>query len=760
MHQSPGGLGDDAVSRRSRGTGGSRSRLGNDTSVFGGTLGALVQAGTVHGGVHVHAAPAGEIPRQLPLAPRNFTDRETELERLAAAARAAPRERVPQLIVLGGPGGVGKTALATAFLHLFADSFPDGALYADLRGFTEPGPLDPAGVLDGFLRTLHADPARIALDPAGRAAQFRSRTAGRSMALLLDNAASAAQVRLLLPGAGAHIVVVTTRLQLAGLAADGAAFVEIDPLGTGAAADLLERMLGPDRTRHEAEAVHRLVDLCGRLPLAVCAAASRLSLRPRQSVGGLADQLADERGRLARLSREDELSVRSVLDASYAALPDTARRLHRRLGHTAGPDTGPAAMAALLECSRDEAEEAAEDLLAAHLLEEHAPGRYRQHDLHRLHSRRLLEDEETGTSREQARRRLAEHYLDSAVNTDAVVNPGRWHLGPRYAAQRGGERFADRGAAMAWLETELPNLRAWVAACHAAGDHALSWQLCEALRNVFVQRKHFDTWQETYTTGLAAARALGDAAAQAFMLDGLGVLRLHRGEAAAARDPLHTALEMWTRARHELGRASALEDLGVAELAAGAPAAAAEHFGWALRIHRGLGRRRGIALMRRRLGEAARDLGDHAAAAEHFQHALEYFTESGEPYMRLRTLVGLAASRLAAGAAGGAERTRTGASAGADPHAGAGPAADGAPGGRAPVAGVLADALRIGSELGAETEVAGVHVLLADLAALESRTADERAHLSTAWSICSGLHAPRAAEIQRRIDALPPPESR
>ncbi|GAA1760268.1 hypothetical protein [Streptomonospora arabica] len=720
MRASPHGFDGRNASGRPR----TQSDQHNDTAVSGGHVGAVVQAGAVHGDLHVHSPSAPGIPRQIPPAPRNFTDRETESERIGAAATAAPDDGSPRVVVLTGPGGVGKTALAASFLHAVTDSFPDGLLYSDLRGFAEDGPVDPAGVLDGFLRTMSADPARIALDPAGRAAQFRSGTAGRRMALLLDNAASAAQVRLLLPGAGAHLVLVTTRLRLAGLAADGAVFVEVDPLGRTAAARLVERVLGAERARGEAEAVERLVALCGRLPLALCAAASPLSLRPRQSVRGLADRLADERGRLARLSREEDLSVRTSLDASYAALSGAGRRLYRGLGHVAGPDTCLPAMAALSDAGAEEAEAAADELVAANLLEEHAPGRFRQHDLNRLHARRLLEDEESAAERERARRRLTDHYLDSAVNADLALNPGRWHLAPRYAEERGGQRFDGRDAALAWLEAELANLRAWVAVCRDEGRGEASWQLCEALRSLFVQRKHFDAWSETFTAGLAAARALDDPAAQAFMLDGLGVLRLHRGEPAAAREPLRASLELWTRAGHDLGRASALEDSGVAELALGAPAAAAEHFAWAMRIHRRLGRRRGIALMRRRLGEAARDRGDHPAAEGHFRAALEYFTEADEPYMRLRTLVGLAACRLATGADAGA---------------------------------ALGDALRIAAALGADAEAAGAHVLMADAAAAEDRTADEREHLTSAASIYSRLRPPRAEEIQRRIDALPPP---
>ncbi|MDA0564144.1 tetratricopeptide repeat protein [Streptomonospora sp. S1-112] len=705
----------------------------NEFAVPGGRVDAVVQAGAVHGGVHIHTGDRGDPPRQVPLAPRHFTDREREQGILDGAALAAQRDGLPRIVVVSGPGGVGKTALAARFLHTAADSFPDGLLHADLRGFA-PGaaPLDPGAVLDGFLRSLNTEAGAIPADPAARAAQFRSRTAGRSLAVLLDNAASAAQVRLLLPGGGAHLVVVTTRLRLTGLAPEGATFLQVGPLPGDAAAHLVARVLGDDRPRRETEAVNRLTRLCGGLPLALCAAASRLALRPHQSVGRLVAQLDTEHGRIARLSRHqepEESSVQAVFDSSYAHLDPTARRLYRLLGLPSGPDTTVTAAAALLGAGEERAEDAVDDLLAASLLEEHAPGRYRQHDLARLHARERLAADEGPEAREEARRRLGRYFLDSAVNADLALNPGRWHLGPRFEEERDGESFADRTAAVAWLEAELPNLRAWIADCHETGDHETCWQLCEALRTLFNVRKHYDAWDATHRTALASARILGDAAAEALVLSNLGVLQTQLGDARSAREHQRSALDLWERAGHALGRASTLEDLGISEMALGNPDSAAGYFSRALEVHRRLGRERGIASMRRRLGEAARDQGDHAAAKAHFRHALDYFGEDTEPYLRIRSLVELVPCLVADGETSAAEQA-------------------------------LDEALGISERIGARAEAARIHVLWADTASVLGSAEAVWTHLSTALSIYSALGAPQAEAIRQRIADLPPPRER
>ncbi|MFE9246673.1 tetratricopeptide repeat protein [Nocardiopsis sp. NPDC006938] len=687
--------------------------------------GTVVQVGTVRGSVTLPGEPRTPVPRQLPAPPRLFTDREAEfrsLEELLGEVAAGSGGRTA---VLTGTGGVGKTALATRFLDQTSPAFPDGALYADLLGFTEEGPADPSDVLDAFLRALGADPATIPQEFSARAAAFRSHTHGRRIAVLLDNALSEAQVRALTPGQGAHLVIVTTRLRMPGLGLDGATLLDVRPLGQDAAVDLVSRMLGDDRARSEPASARQLVSLCGRLPLALRAAVSGLALRPHQPLSRLVTRLNGEKRRLAELSHDREQSVNTVLTTSYEPLPEPARRLYRLLGLAPGRDVTAEAAAALLDRDAAEAEDLLVELVTANLLEETTGGRFSQHDLVRLHARALAEaeEDESRTASTAALDRLLEYYLTTTAAADRALNPDRWHLAPVF--DRAPERaFASREAALGWLESELEVLRATVRFCAATGRHATCWQLCEALFSFFVLRKHLLVWREVAQAGLASARSLGDPRAQARTLSIRAIQHLHAQEPDQARDLQRQALDLWRTVGHSLGEAASLEGLGVCELARGRPADARGHFESALAIHTRLGRNRGIALMLRRLGEVSRDLRDHSSAVVYFEGALDFFTETEEPYVRAVVLNGLAATHAAA-----AEPVRT--------------------------RRVLEEVLRLSDRIGARAERAGALVVLADLAETGGRLDEARERLSEALTIYTELSSPLAARTRSRLDRPP-----
>ncbi len=95
------------------------------------------------------APPSGPVvvPRQLPATVADFTGRSEELRLLTGLAERASDDAAGGTVAIsavGGTAGVGKTALAVHFAHLVARHFPDGQLYADLRGFGPGGePLSP-----------------------------------------------------------------------------------------------------------------------------------------------------------------------------------------------------------------------------------------------------------------------------------------------------------------------------------------------------------------------------------------------------------------------------------------------------------------------------------------------------------------------------------------------------------------------------------------------------------------------------------------
>ena len=343
---------------------------------------------------------AAVVPRQLPPDAASFTGRERELERLCELLSGGGQRGAVPIVALDGAAGVGKSAVAARAAHQLAGQFPDGQLYADLQGAT-PGlaPLPPLEVLSRFLRAFGVDGQRLPVNVEEAAALFRSLAAGRRLLLVLDNAATAEQVRPLLPASPSCAVLVTSRQLLSGI--HGAEHLHLDVLPADEAVRLLGHLAGPERIAAEPEAAVALAQLCGYLPLALRIAGARLAARPAWPVRALVERLADERRRLDELSLGD-LAVRTSLQVSYHALDPQVARLFRLLGLLDGPDVGVPVVAALLDQPVEATEAALERLVDARLLESLAPGRYRFHDLLRLFARERAAAEEPPPARAAA----------------------------------------------------------------------------------------------------------------------------------------------------------------------------------------------------------------------------------------------------------------------------------------------------------------------------------------------------------------------
>ena len=286
----------------------------------------------------------GVVPRQLPASVACFAGRSGELEVLAGLAEQAACGTGGMVVIsaIGGTAGVGKTALAVHVAHQVADMFPDGQLYADLRGFSPSGdPVPPARVVRGFLGALGVAPQAVPADAEAQVALYRSVLAGKRMLVVLDNARDAAQVRPLLPGSARCLVVITSRSQLAGLAAvEGARLLPLGLLTEQEARELLAGRLGAaGRVEADPEAVNELIRLCARLPLALAITAARAAARPEHPLAALAEELHAADGPLDALDAGDPTaSVRSVFSWSYRQLSPAAAQLFRLLGIHPGPD--------------------------------------------------------------------------------------------------------------------------------------------------------------------------------------------------------------------------------------------------------------------------------------------------------------------------------------------------------------------------------------------------------------------------------------
>lgn len=670
--------------------------------------------------------PAAHLPspRQLPPPTRTFTNRGSELSTLSALIDTSHRPRAPTIAVVSGTGGVGKTALLLHWLHTSDEHFPDGQLYIDLHGFSDAEPVAPSTALARFLRAFGVDPQRVPTELDEQAMLFRSLTSGKRIVIMADNAVSAAQVRALLPGPGPSLVAVTSRRPIRGLVAEGAFYLDLAPLGPSAAVSLLEQLVGTDRIAGEPDAARSMAELCGRLPIALCAGAARLSARRRWSIERLVRELGDERRRLAVLSSSDDVTVRASLELSYAALPGDAALLYRRIGLLAGTDSGAGPAAAAADVDDQEARDSLDTLLDASLLEDVGEDRYRMHDLIRLHAREKAREIDGEQETGEAIRRVVEWYLAMAAAADVKTMPGRWRLGAHFAAAGRSHHFGSATDALDWLEAEMPNLMAVQRIAAEHGLHEQAWQTCEAMWALFLYRKHYPDWITTHERALASARTCGDTRAEAWVTDHLGIAYLHLGRLDDAEPLFRRALELERSTDHRIGEASALEHAAIVALDKGRTEEAIRGFTEARTIFAELGRRRGYAMLTRRIGEALRSIRREDEARERFTEAAQRFADLGDDYQEARALTGLAEMDVEAGHPRAATQR-------------------------------LERALAVMSALNARSELARIHRVFGDAFAALDLAGEARGHLEQALAIFAELQAPEEKEIRDRISALP-----
>jgi DNA-binding SARP family transcriptional activator len=400
------------------------------------------------------------VPRELPAATAYFSGREQELAVLTQLTDRAGRRvpGAPRVCLVIGSAGVGKTALAVRWAHEAVGRFPDGQLFASLRGFGPSGtPAAPAEVIRQFLASLGVTPGQVPADPESQAALYRSLLAGRRLIIVLDNVRDPAQVRPLLPGSPGCLVLVTSRNQLTGLAVSvGVRVLSLGVLPEAEARVLLERLLGCDRAGAEPGAVGELVRLCAGLPLALTNVTARVAARPRLPLAVVAAGLGDGQARLDGLGTGDPATdVRSVFSWSYRQLSAGAARMFRLLGIHPGPEIAVPAAASLAGRPAGEANRMLDELAAAHLVSESLPGRYACHDLMRAYAAELAGRYDSREDRRAASARMLDHYLHASHAAARLLRPARDPVtltapGPGVTP----EVPADRAQALAWFEAE------------------------------------------------------------------------------------------------------------------------------------------------------------------------------------------------------------------------------------------------------------------------------------------------------------------
>jgi predicted ATPase/DNA-binding SARP family transcriptional activator len=312
----------------------------------------LVPAAVPGGGHAEPARPCTNIRARL----TSFIGRDEELKRVAKLLGEG------RLVTLTGPGGAGKTRLATESAARLADRMPDGVWIVELAPVTDPAEvpqtvLSVLGLREVTLLTQGRPPASRpeVADPVDRLSEA---LAGKRMLLLLDNcehlidAVAALADRLLADAPGVRILA-TSREPLG---ITGETLWQVDPLDLppeDASAEVVTTYPAVRLFADRAAAVRpgfavtagntaHVVRICRALdgmPLAIELAAARMrALTPEQVSARLGDRFrlltAGSRTALPR-----HQTLRAVVEWSWDLLDDAERALWRRLSIFAGGAT-------------------------------------------------------------------------------------------------------------------------------------------------------------------------------------------------------------------------------------------------------------------------------------------------------------------------------------------------------------------------------------------------------------------------------------
>ncbi|MCX4750511.1 tetratricopeptide repeat protein [Kitasatospora sp. NBC_01287] len=519
-------------------------------------------------------------PAQLPMGTPYFVGRASQLAELREHLTSAGEE--PAVAVVSGMAGVGKSALAARLGRSLAAHFPDGQLYLDLRGSTAGATSPtPAEALARLLTALGSDPQHIPEDPDAASARLRSALHGTRTLLVLDDAGSAALVRLLLPATPGCAVLITSRSPLATL--DGTLRLSLAPLTESEALALITKVVGAERVAADESAARRILELCGRLPLALRVVAARLVARPSLSLRVLGGQLADETHRLDHLEYDD-LSVRGSLTIAHRALTSSADPVERRaalalrrLGGIALIEYEAPVVARLLDCSVPEAEAALGRLVEVALVEEVQPGRYALHNLIRHFSRELSLRGDSDHDRAAAAGRAVRWYAELAGGTALRLQPaetGRQRVLQDTAAT---EVFTDTASAMAWYDKEYCNLRTLIEH-HIAHPttRPLTLVLVRALSPAMQHRGDWTAIRNLNELALTTARGCADHRAEAFALHDGACSHFMTGDFDTGLARIEAALALWRELGNRHFELAALNNRGLILESLGRYAEAAE----------------------------------------------------------------------------------------------------------------------------------------------------------------------------------------
>lgn len=596
-----------------------------------------------HGSAH-QPQPA-VVPRQLPHARADFVGRRDLLAALDAAVGGPTSPPMNGVVILDGPGGVGKTALALHWAHQNRHRFAGGDLFVNLFGFSDRVRLEHATVVDDLLTALGHPPDRDS-SPRTRELLLSSMLAGRHTLVVLDNARDTAHVRDLVSLLSSSLVLVTSRQRLSTLRTEtGARRVSVRPMSAADATDMLAGQLtGRGQVADEHHA--RLAELCGGLPLLITLLAEHVADWSPIRVAEYSTQL-DRRQLLVGIGDHGDgvANGEACFAQSYDALAEPDRRLFGLLALHPGPDISVAAAGACDGRTIRETAASLARLAGAHLLEAHPDigERYRCHDLLAEFAAHRVERDELPETRTAAERRILSYFVSAATAACRTMYPS-YNVAPSVReVDEVAVEFADPARARTWFDRERATLVAAVRQAFDHGHHHHCWRLADPLVTFFDRLGRNADARAVRELALRSARAAQDKGGEVSNLIGLGMGCTTLGDLHRAEEYFESALRLIEDGGFERAQASILHHLGRLAMLRGEPTEALTRYERGLDIAERIQDQEALCWLHCRIGHALRTLDRHEQALVHLHDARWLARQIGERSAEATSLADLGA---------------------------------------------------------------------------------------------------------------------
>jgi DNA-binding SARP family transcriptional activator/tetratricopeptide (TPR) repeat protein len=595
------------------------------------------------------AGPPAVVPRQLPIGTADFVGRD---ECVAEGAWLLSREQrtAAPVVVVTGPGGVGKTALAIHIAHRVAARYPGGQLFLELSDAAGHH-LEPEELLGQVLRAFG-----VTTMPEGRAERaglYRTLVGERRVLLVLDDARDEAQIRDLVPGYPGCAVLVTSRRRLPDI--DGVHHLPtLGPLDAAQATEMFHRVVrrsGVDPYA-EPEATRRLVELCAGLPLALSIVAALRARDPGRTTADIVARL--QRQSVAGFVYGDRSVARSI-GVGFDRLDPHAQTLFLGLGLLKLPDFAVWTAAAILDGSDGDSADVLLRLAGSHMIQPAGAGmRYRFHDLTRQYARHRAEQAYPPQQRLAVVERVYATLLTLVRRAHRDIYCSDFDLVHGTVPDRPVPDALlaelDRDS-LAWYEGERLNIRAVVRHAAELGLDELCWDLAASSHEFYTLRRYLDDWHATHRVALEACRAAGNARGEAATLVMLGqpALVASRQAAAPSLQELSGAVDVFERLQDQHGLAVALRTLGNGLRRMGQLEQALACFTRALRLYEASPDPVGRWQALRYVGQAQLDLGNATEALRVLLSAQQAARQADRPRLLAQSKYWIGQARLALG---------------------------------------------------------------------------------------------------------------